>query len=395
MKRAVLVFASICSQFAWAQSASDVSNGQAFANSLAPTSASQVVNPSGVSASAWGSQTGTPTSVPAGLGGFSSPTNDSTLLSNAQSTSLTAMGNKAMLDCANYVAGSDQYQNQYCAAVNFLNNACMQPTTGEASVLGKTGTNQGSSANCAGSYGAGQSQFNFSDQVTSTDSMFNVISSLGSTAGGVLQQTCSPQTVVSQPAQYANNTCVVSNDTQDDTCSQTLNVSAVNSSVAATTAQVGCVAPWVAMNPNNFDGGGSRVLGCAIVAPNSLNLQTGDVYDGLVIFHQDTSNSYGGSYKNGWNGYYNMPPDSWNDPTCAGQGYTLNCIKYLFNAAGYSYGGSDDNNVAVWYSDGTGLSCPDGATLNGDQCTEQKVQTNWTDNCGSFTGGQALPAPTQ
>jgi hypothetical protein len=385
----LLFLSLLCAQHAYGQSTAAVASGQAFASTIAPTSSSQVVNPAGVSASAWGSQSDTPTSVPSDLGGFSTPTTDSSLLTTAQTGGLTAMGDQAMTNCASYVPGSDQYENQYCAAVNFLNDQCMQPTTGEHSVLGITGTTQGASANCSGTYGAGQSQFNFGDQVSSSDSIFSSISNLGSEESSALQPTCTTQTVVAQPAQYTTSTCVTSSETASQGCSQQLNVTATDNTVPATLTQVGCVAPWITLT------NGGSPSGCIIVAPDSLGLQTGDVYDGLIILHGTTSGSYGAVYTDGWDGYNHLPPNSMGgeSATCLGT-IPLDCYEDAFAQAGYTYA-SDYSIATEWYSTGQGYSCPSGATLSGTNCITQSVSTSWSDNCSSLDGGTSLPAPTQ
>lgn len=394
MKRVSLAIAlGLVAHAAAAQNATAVSNGQSFANSIAPTSPTQIVNPSAVSGNAWANQTSTPTAVPTGLGGFSSPNTSSTLYGNAQGMGLSAMGNQAMTNCATYTPGSDPYQNQYCSAVNFLNNQCMQPTTREKSVLGSTGTAQGASANCSGTYGAGQSNFSFPDQVTSTDSMFAPIAGLGQTEAGVTQQSCSQQQVVTQPAQFANNTCVVSNDTESDSCSQQLNVTATNNTVPATLTNVGCVAPWITVYNRQT---GANV-GCMIIAEDSLNLQNGDVFDGLVIFHPaQTHGSYGVVYPNGWDGFNHLPPDNWGGDwdDCAGQPALLQCIKYAYQQVGLNYN-ADYGSATEWYSNGQGYGCPNGGTLSGSNCIQQGVSTSWSDTCGAYTGGAPLPAPAQ
>ena len=130
MKRLLPFVLALWMSAAFAQSASDVANGTAFANSIAPTSPQQIVNPSGVNTSTWGSQTGVSTSVPSGLGGFSNPNTTSNALTAAQSSSLASYGRQAESYCASYTPGSDAYVIQFCSAVYFLIELCMRPTTG-------------------------------------------------------------------------------------------------------------------------------------------------------------------------------------------------------------------------------------------------------------------------
>jgi hypothetical protein len=428
MKRWLPLFLALATHFACAQSATDLANGTSFAKTIAPTSPSQIVNPSGVS-SAWSGQTSTPTTVPSGLAGFSNPNTDSTLLNTARSGSLSAMGNQTMIDCASYVPGSDQYKNQDCAAVNFLNNQCMQATTGEQSVLGKTGTTHVTSANCAGTYGAGQSQFGYGNQVTPTDPIFTGTLNLGNTAGNVLSQTCSTSTVVTTPAQYANNTCIVSTDEEDNACSQYLNTTVTNSidQALSTTSCPGggtlqgavcvhtitynptitCPAGYIQNNINQCIQY-SQLQGTPYcpAGTTSNTTSTGTMLCLAPLFSNGCPASYAGMpleavvYSLGGTclGDY-LPLQScpsgytWDGSACTQTnvvGTTMTCPS----------GGSLQGQTCVstsTTSSTTTYSCPSGETLSGQSCIKKTVTTSWTDTCVTYenSAGVSLGVPQQ
>lgn len=414
---------------AHAQSASDVANGTAFANSIKPTSPSQIVNPTGVSAGTWGNQTGVSSSVPSGLGGFSNPNTASDSLTAAKNSNLTVLGRQAESYCAGYTPGSDPYENQYCAAVNFLNEQCMTPTTNQKSVLGATATQFGSSANCAGTYGAGQGQYNYGNQVTSSDPIFQVIGNLGNTAADTLTQSCSSQTVVTQPAQYANYTCTVSTDEEDNVCSQYLSakiVNTINEALAtdscpsgSTLSGANCI-HTITYQPTISCPAGYMQSGNSCLQISNL---PGTPYcpAGFVTAH--TSN---GTMVCAYNGNAsNPPPNPWNGMpliypgvcianTCAAptyvplescpDGYTFDgsqCTKTITVGGTYNCNGGDSLQGATCVSTSTTAatvtySCPAGQKLNGTNCIKQSVSTTWTDTCVTYekSAGVALPTPT-
>ncbi|ANB78015.1 hypothetical protein AYM40_37260 (plasmid) [Paraburkholderia phytofirmans OLGA172] len=426
MRRLLPLLLALCAPAVFAQSAADVANGTSFANSIAPTSPSQIVNPSGVS-SAWSGSTTTPTTVPSGFAGFSNPNTSSSALTAAKSGSLTALGNQAQIDCASYTPGSDPYQNQYCAAVNFLNNQCMQPTTGEASVLGKTGTVQGTSANCAGTYGAGQSQFGYGNQVTPSDPIFSGTQNLGNTASNTLTQTCSTQTVVTTPAQYATNTCIVSTDEEDNTCSQYLNTTITNSINQA-------------LSTTSCPDGGTLQAGVCVHTINynpTISCPAGYIQDNVnecIQYSQLAGTPYcpGGTTENHTNNgtMLCLAPQFSNGCPASYAGMPLEAIVYSLGGtclgdylplqscpSGYTWDGSactQTNTVGVTYSCPSGgslqgqtcvsstttsstttYSCPTGQTLNGTNCIQKTVTTSWTDTCGTYekSAGVSLGVP--
>lgn len=427
MKRLAALLLTLSFHGAFAQSASDVSDGTAFANSIAPTSTSQIVNPTAVSSTAWSGSTAVSSTVPSGLGGFSTPVNDSTALTTAQSSGLTAMGDQAQIDCANYVAGTDAYQNQYCAAVNFLNNQCMQATTGEQSVLGTTGTTQGATTNCAGTYGAGQSQFSYSDQVTSSDPMFAVTSGLATAAADTLTQTCTAQTVVTSPAQYETDTCTVSQDEEDNSCSQSLNTTVTNSVQEA-------------LSTTSCDSGQTAENGVCVLTIDYT--PTISCPDGYIQGADDTCIQYSTLA-----GTQTCPSDTTANHTDNGtllclapqfstgcpdtyEGMPLEAIAFSIGETclgdylpltscpdGYTYDGTECTETSTigatltcptggslsgqscvttsTTSATTTYSCPDGETLSGSQCITKTVSTTWTDTCGTYeqSAGVSLGVP--
>lgn len=451
MKRLVplaLVFYA-CASFA--QSAAEVSSGTEFANSIAPTSNSQIVNPSAVSSTAWSSGTGISSSAPSGLGGFSTPNTSSSYLTQAQASSLTALGDQAQIDCANYTAGSDAYQNQYCAAVNFLNNQCMEATTGEKSVLGTTGTTQGSTTDCSGTYGAGAAQYSYSDQITSSDPMFSSTSSLATSATDSLTQTCTPETVVTQPAQYEYDTCVVSQDEEDNTCSQYLSASITKTIVDAienescpsgSTLENGmCLTESYSAPTGNCPAGESYV---AVWHSAGTDSNSDGSYCQGTTSTAGTASCVTGTLTNGecyatWSSGYGTNPQitcpSTDDGmsliscsvTCsgdAGRGMEICHARGYYQATescptGFTWNGSECTETTTTsvlsYSCPTGTlngtacvttttsdptitySCPAGETLSNTSCIETTTTTAWSDTCTVYeqSAGVGLATPTQ
>lgn len=417
----------LLSQMALGQSPADLANGKAFANTIAPTSPAQVVNPSGVSAGAWGNQTNAPTSVPSGLGGFSSPNTTDSLFAAAKGTSLTAMGNQTMIDCANFVPGSDPYKNQACAAVNFLNNQCMQATTGQKSVLGNTGTAQGSAANCAGTFGAGQSQYGYGDQITANDPIFQGTLGLGNSAGGTTGQTCTPTNVVVKPAEYATNTCTVSTTMDNNACSQYLNVKVITttgdanatnncpdgytysagscSKTVSSPATWTCPAGWtIRGNACTYETHTASSLTC----PSDMTMASdGSVYVCWQTVGADTVAQLQASGAGTWRGmsiiylYFDIVGTfpAQGCPT----GYSYNgtdCTSTVTSGIQYACpnGGTVQGQSCVTSqttSSTTTYSCPSGQILSGTNCLTKTVSTSWSNTCGVYeaSSGSTIGVP--
>lgn len=225
----LLIFALSASVFA--QDQKYLTEGTSFGQSIAPTQPGQIVNPATANSPAWTGNTSSGSSVPSGLGRFSQPTTSTSTFDSARTIGLAGLGNQAMDNCAAYVPGSgDPAKDQECAAVNFLSQRCLTPSGAQAAITNNNGGSAQSQLNssyCAGSYGQGANQFNFSDQVKSTDSIFGAITGAQSNAGNITGQICTQKTVVTKPAEFELNTCVKSVNTDVASCSQFLKVKAV------------------------------------------------------------------------------------------------------------------------------------------------------------------------
>ena len=229
-----------------AQSATAVSDGTSFAKSIAPTSSAQIVNPTGVNSTAWAGNATTPTVVPSTLGKFSTPNVSTNPYTSAKAIGLAGYGNQAVANCAAYdPTTGDPTQSQTCAAINFLSNRCLSPTTHQSAVMSANATSATPlAADCAGTYGQAQANYGYSEQESSSDSIFTSISGLSSTASGTIGETCSIQTVVTTPAQYASYTCTKNDSSDEYTCYQYLNASVQTTYTPAQTTTT-CTAPAV------------------------------------------------------------------------------------------------------------------------------------------------------
>lgn len=210
-----------------AQAPATVNDGSAFARTLAPTSASQLVNPAAAQSGAWAGNSATPTAPIPQLGGFSTPNTSRTNFDSARGMGLLNLGNQAVVNCELYVPGNNPLQDQACAAVNFLASKCLTPTASQAQIVGNTGTTQPTATNCTGTYGAGQSQYNFRNVLGSTDSMFGTTGDVRNSAGSTLGEVCTPTTVETAPAQYALQNCMVNGLATEHVCSQYLSAEIV------------------------------------------------------------------------------------------------------------------------------------------------------------------------
>jgi len=238
----------LASTQASAQAASAVADGITFAKSIAPTSASQLVNPNGVNSTAWTGSTSTPTAVPSTLGTFSTPNVSTTPYTTASAIGLSAYGTQATVNCANYNAATgDPTQAQTCAAVNFLTNRCLSPTTKQGAILAANSTSTSVTGDCSGTYGQAQASYGFAEQESSSDSVFTSVTNLGSTASSTTSQTCTVQTVVTTPAQYATVNCTKNDSSSDYACYQYLNTAIETTYTPAQTTDT-CTAPAVLQN---------------------------------------------------------------------------------------------------------------------------------------------------
>lgn len=242
MKAILFAAIALYSSFAGAQDAASMQAGKAFAQSIAPTSATQLVNPTGVMAAnggnlpaAWaGGATAAPTSTPAQLGVFSTPVTGTTAMTQAQSMGLSAFGDSALNRCATYVPTGNVADDQECAAVNFMSKRCLTPTTANTGVLNKVGMNQAVVPGCQGTFGGDQRQFNYKDQMVETDFIFQNTNDAQTNAqanvGGA--NVCTQQTAVTTPAQFATNQCQTSKLTQQVACSKSISAHVITTPAA-------------------------------------------------------------------------------------------------------------------------------------------------------------------
>ena len=229
MKTVAFSLLALISFVCSAQDPNAISQGTTFGKSIVPTQPGQVVNPAGVSSSAWNGKTSAPSQTPSGLGGFSAPQTSTGVMDDAKIMGLSGLGNQAVDKCAAYTPGSgDAARDQECAAVNFLSQRCLTPSGTQTAIVNKNGgggsQSQLNSPNCADSYGKGANQFNFGDQVKATDSLFGAVGGAQTNAGAMTGQVCTQKTIVTRPAEYEQNTCVKSVSTDVATCSQYLKV---------------------------------------------------------------------------------------------------------------------------------------------------------------------------
>lgn len=269
-----LLGAMVLSGDALAQSSTAVTDGTAFAKSVAPTSGKQIVNPTGVNASAWSGSTTTPTAVPSTLGKFSTPNVSTDNYTAAKAIGLAGFGNQAVMNCSTYdPATGDPTQTQTCAAVNFLSNRCLSPTTAQGAVMAANATAATPMASdCTGTYGQAQAEFGYSEGESSSDAIFGVIKGLPSTASAATGETCTTQTVVVTPAQYAINTCTKDDSATEYTCYQYLNTSVQTTYTTPTTTQ-SCTSPAVLQN-------GYCVSSTSSPAPVVYGCPPGDTLEG-------------------------------------------------------------------------------------------------------------------
>jgi len=219
-----------------AQNAQTLTDGKAFAESIMPQSAGQIVNPAGVNAAAWSSSgTTMPGSMPAGLGAFSSPLSTSPLFgtSGAQGA-LSGLGNARIQACRNYVPIGDPIADQECAAVKFMNNDCIPLSNSQQQVVGSAGAIVGTGSNCTDTYGGGQSNFGFRNAITTSDPIFQLSRDAQANASSAITQNCVSTPVITKPAEYETNNCSKTISTDSHVCTRELAVAVTTTYSAAT-----------------------------------------------------------------------------------------------------------------------------------------------------------------
>ncbi len=272
MRRFALICLLVISATSYAQDQNVIAQGTAFGKSIAPTQPGQVVNPSGVSSSAWSGKTNAPSQTPTGLGGFSVPQTSTGALDSAKAMGLAGLGNQAMDKCAAYIPGSgDTARDQECAAVNFLSQRCLTPSGAQTTIINKTGINQpqASSDYCKNSYGKGANQFDYSNQIKQGDQVFNSSNLAQKNAVSNTAGSCAPTTVVTKPAEYSQYQCIKTYNSTETTCSQYLKASCPPLTDGC---DAGGIVPgsWAGDMATSFqpDGSGNYVLTFGTIADN-------------------------------------------------------------------------------------------------------------------------------
>ncbi|UWE19398.1 hypothetical protein [Herbaspirillum huttiense] len=232
MKKILAVLALLIAGTAFAQNQQVLNDGLNYARSIAPTQNGQIVNPGAVNSSAW-SSTNIPGSAPTGMGAFSKPVNTSSYGNANVLGSLTVMGTKSQADCATYVPTGDVVEDQRCAAINFMAAHCLTPTSGQNKIIAASAASQGSLANCKGTYGSGQGQFDYGNQITEKDPVFDVVRGVKDNPDKTTGGSCTEQDAVTNPAEYAMNNCTKSSNVVTESCSQSLSATITTTSQAA------------------------------------------------------------------------------------------------------------------------------------------------------------------
>ncbi len=355
IKRIILLALVSFSGFAQSSFAADtaaaLADGTAFANGIVATAPSQMVNPAAVNAAAWNNGS-IPTAAPANMGAFSNPSTNSSTYTSASSLGLTGIGLQTQSNCANYVQGTDPLMDQQCAAVNFMSNNCLTLTPAETAVLGSVPGVSAGNTNCSGTYGQGSSRFNYGNQITSSDPIFSTINTAQSTAETTLAGTCSPQTVVTKPAQYATNNCIVSLTTSPMGCSQSMNCTTVVPASVPATPTYSCAAGSVLI--------GTQCQPPAFAATVNYSCSTGSTLNGTSCQPAPTSATLS----------YSCVSGTLSGSTCIQP--ALSATLTYSCPAGSSLSGTNCQaasiNASVTYS------CPAGSTLSGTSCQAAAYQ---------------------
>lgn len=338
----------------FAQDTKVLSDGKAFAESIAPKKKGSVVDPSGVNPAAWtagGTSTTIPSSAPDGLGAFSAPLTSSTLFgTSGASGALTGLGNRAIAKCQNYVPTGDKMLDQECAAVLFMNKDCMSLSAEQKKLVGGTNVQTNPGTNCRGTFGSDSSQFNFKDQITENDSIFVTSKNAQNNASDIIASTCNQQQAVTSPAEFATNLCSKSLLTELRTCTQDLSVSITkifNPAICVYTCEGGILTGDYCTAITNFP------------VITSYSCPAGNVINGTQCIQTTTTAATGS---------YSCPP-----------GEVLNgiqCIKTTTTAAGSSYScpagqvlSGNTCILTVTSTPSTFYSCPEGTLVNGTQCS--------------------------
>ena len=365
------------------------SEGAAFANGFVPTAPGQVVNPAAVNSQAWSGQTNLSTNNIAGTGAFTQPNTNSSQFSSGQySGSLSNFGNKAMIDCANYVPTGNVTQDQYCAGVNYLTNNCIQPNSTQKSILSNAGVVRNAAGNCSGTYGTGIAQ---SYQISGNDAnLANAFATSAKNNSGV-SGGCQILTV-NTPAQYKTYDCVQSYYSTANTCTYDLNPQCLFAGSEITSMTTSGPTSVIQSSPGLYSysiscgwGGGGTCYGSitfnldapsqgAYMTANSSSLDDTAVIavNGIVVFYGHPNS--GGSW------YY--PTFGTTAQFVWGYQDTLyqqQCVSYDWESGGCNA----YDNVAVATSQ---YKLSDSCPISGDYSNKTGSQATWCTADGKLVG---------
>ena len=378
-----------------AQNAQTLTDGKAFAESMAPTAPGQIVNPAGVNPSSWAAgATAMPTTMPSGLGAFSSPLTSSPLYGTAAAQgALSGLANAKIQNCKNYVPTGDPIADQECAAVKFMNKDCVPLTSAQAQITGTVGVPNATGVNCTDTYGAGQSNFGYRDAISAADPVFGLTQNAQHNASATTTQTCVSTPIVTKPAQYETNTCSKTVSTNLKVCSQELAVAVTTS---YTPAQVSykcnggvlqgqyCVSTTSTPATANYscpDGGALNGTSCvsqtSMPATPYHSCESGELQGDRCVTSAPAD------------GVPSCPPPQWS--------YTPADIWTLTydsnNVAWCSHIPTDRDDPFGYVSYRAALTyqCPGGGTLSGDTCTTTTTATlNYKCDNGTLSGSSCM-----
>jgi hypothetical protein len=384
---------------AFAQNAQTLSDGKAFAESVAPQGAGQIVNPAGVNPSAWSGGTAMmPSTTPAGLGAFSSPVTDSPLYGSAQAQgALAGLGSARILSCKNYVPTGDPIADQECAAVKFMNKDCVTLSNSQAQVVGAAGVGSPNGTDCSGTYGAGISNFGFQNQITATDPIFHLSQNAQNNATSASASNCVSTPVVTRPAEYEINTCSKAVSTDLKTCSQELSIAVTTS---YTKAQITyscdggilqgqyCVSTSsdpAAVSYSCPDAGTLNGTSCvsqtSTPATPYYTCASGDLSGQSCVTSTPAV------------GVPSCPPPQWSYTSAS-----IWTLSYDANNNAWCSHVATDKDDPVGsnsYLASTSYSCPNGGTLSGDTCTTRSTATlNYKCDSGTLSGSSCITETT-
>jgi hypothetical protein len=382
-----------------AQSAHTLSDGKTFAESIAPRSKDQIVNPSGVNAGAWSAgATAMPADVPSGLGTFSSPLTSSPLYgtSGAQGA-LAGLGNAKIHACQSYMPTGDPIADEECAAVRFMNRDCVPLDSSGLQVVGAAGVATATGASCSGTYGAGQSNFGYQNAITPRDPIFHLSQSAQNNAALTADQNCVPTQVVTTPAQYETNQCSKTISTDLHVCTQELAV-AVTTSFNQAQIMYSCDAGVLQ--------GQYCVSTSSSPATSNYSCPDGGTLDGISCVTQTTlpastyytcaSGQLSGQScvtSSPAEGVPSCPPPEWSLtlPEAWTLSYDANHVAWCTH-----YAADHDDPIGTnSYRAATSYACPGGGTLSGATCTTTTTATlNYKCDSGTLSGSSCISEST-